>query len=130
MEGSGVGKHLDRILKNRVVELHPVDSGGGRAAPVSMAGFTEVDSGGGGKSVQVFYRGPHGGDVDLFDEVSVLCEDLDPTRLFIWAMARSVGEAEALVTHAKEACAGKRPLAIARPPKGAALKNKGHTGGE
>ena len=50
-----------------------------------------------GKSVQLVYAGSHGGDADFKQELEILCNALDPKRLFFFIEARSVEEADALV---------------------------------
>ena len=57
------------------------------------------------RSVQLYYGGAHGGDVDLKSELDILCRALDPNRLFIWAEAGSAEQADAVVAYArKTAC--------------------------
>jgi hypothetical protein len=45
---------------------------------------------------------------ELLDEVTVLCRELDPTRLFIVAEVDSVERADALIARAKNVCASKQ----------------------
>jgi hypothetical protein len=54
-----------------------------------------------GKSVQLLYSPGHGGEADLRVELDVLCEYLDPARLFVWAVVDSAQEADDLVRHAR-----------------------------
>jgi hypothetical protein len=49
---------------------------------------------------------------ELLDEVTVLCQELDPTRLFIVADVDSVERADVLIARAKNVCASKRRTAI------------------
>lgn len=61
-----------------------------------------------GKSVQVQYYSNHGDDADLFEEFEILCTQLDPTRLFIFASCiDSVEKANALVKHVQDVCANR-----------------------
>jgi hypothetical protein len=50
-----------------------------------------------GKSVQVYYGPDHGGEEDTVEELKILCRELDPDRLFFWAIVNSVEAAEALL---------------------------------
>jgi hypothetical protein len=62
----------------------------------------------GGKSVQLYYGGTHGGGADLKFELDALCRALDPNRLFIWAEAASAEQADAVVAYSREAARGNR----------------------
>ena len=62
-----------------------------------------------GKSVQVYYGPSHGASADLRAELEVLCEQLDPARLFFWAIVDSAEEADSLVRHARALAAARRP---------------------
>jgi hypothetical protein len=66
---------------------------------------------GSGKSVQVWPL-LNCGMEELWDEVTVLCQELDPTRLFIVAELDTVERADALVAKVKDLCASKRRKAI------------------
>ena len=65
-----------------------------------------------GKSVQLYYAPGHGDDVDIRKEIEMLCTNLDPTRLFIWAVAASKEEADSLLCLAKETCKTKRSTKV------------------
>jgi len=129
MDGPGVANHLDSILEIERLNCIQWIQGAGERLPSQWLDLLKRIQAG-GKSVQVFYGGAHGGNADVLKEVSILCENLDPTRLFVWAMAPSAEAAEALVSHTKKLCAGKRPAPIAPRPKGAAFGNKARAGGE
>jgi hypothetical protein len=49
---------------------------------------------------------------ELFAEVQRLCENLDPTRLFLVAEVDRVETAEALLARVKAVCASKRNPAV------------------
>jgi hypothetical protein len=55
----------------------------------------------GGKSIQLYYGGDHGGDANLKHELDVLCAALDPTRLFIWATVDSAQTADNIVRYGR-----------------------------
>ena len=52
---------------------------------------------------------------ELLDEVTILCQELDPTRLFIVAEVDTVERAEAALATVKEVCASKRRPMIQSP---------------
>jgi hypothetical protein len=64
-----------------------------------------------GKSVQVWPLWNCRLD-ELFAEVQVLCETLDPTRLFMVAEVDCVERADALLALVKDVCASKRNSAV------------------
>lgn len=55
---------------------------------------------------------------ELFSEVRTLCEELDPTRLFIVAKVDQIGTADALISHVREVCASKRKHLTVPVPSG------------
>lgn len=107
LDGPGMARHLDAFLEIDALNCVQWIQGAGAPPPSQWIRLLRriQDS---GKSVQVFYGGAHGGDADLYHELTVLCDALDPCRLFFWAEAKSVEEAEALVAHARKVCAEKR----------------------
>ena len=50
--------------------------------------------------------------MNFWTKVTVLCQELDPTRLFIVADVDSVERADALIARAKDVCASKRRTAV------------------
>lgn len=102
LDGPGAVRHLPWLL--RLEKLHCIQwiQGAGQRLPSQwLSLLREIQAG--GKSVQLYYGGTHGGDADLKDELDVLCRALDPNRLFIWAEATSAAEAEAVVAFARRA---------------------------
>jgi hypothetical protein len=70
---------------------------------------------GAGKTVQVTYMpntNNHLG--DLVEETEALCRSLDHTNLFIFAVANSIEEADAMIECARQVCREKRPPQITR----------------
>lgn len=63
-----------------------------------------------GKSVQVYYGPGHGAGANLRAELDALCENLDPARLFFWAIVDSADEADNVVRYAREVVASRRPV--------------------
>lgn len=61
-----------------------------------------------GKSVQLYYGGSHGGDANLKHELEILCDALDPDRLFIWAIVDSAETADAAVAHVRHRKAARK----------------------
>ena len=57
-----------------------------------------------GKSIQLYYGPNHGDDANLIEELDILCDALDPTKLFIWAIVDTVKKADILVEHARKIC--------------------------
>jgi 5-methyltetrahydrofolate--homocysteine methyltransferase len=106
LDGPGAIHHLPRICS--VKTLNSVQWIPGAGAPPQsqwislLRRIQEL-----GKSVQVWPLDNCTMD-DLLSEVTVLCQELDPTRLFIVADVDSVERAEALLARVKEICAAKR----------------------
>jgi len=50
--------------------------------------------------------------VNAFDDVALLCAELDPRRLFIGADVASASDADALVEHALRVSRDKRPVRV------------------
>jgi hypothetical protein len=57
-----------------------------------------------GKSVQVWYDLETSRRIDMLEEIEVLCQNLDVTRLFIFADVESVEKADGLVKHVQKVC--------------------------
>ena len=101
LDGPGAVRHLPMVLE--IGRLDCVQWIQGAGAPLPSRWLDLLRSiQAAGKSVQVYYGPGHGGEADLAEELEILCRGLDPDRLFFWAQARSVEEAEELVRRAGE----------------------------
>jgi hypothetical protein len=101
LDGPGAIRHLPRILEIESLDCVQWIQGAGRPPPSRWLDLLKriQES---GKSVQVYYGPDHGDEADLREELDILCRDLDADRLFFWAVASSVEEADALVRRARE----------------------------
>ena len=96
LDGAGALKHLPRILEIERIDCIQWIQGAGKPLPSQWIELLQRIQAA-GKSVQLFYAGAHGGDADFQQEVEILCDALDPRRLFLVIEARSVAEADRLV---------------------------------
>jgi len=102
LDGPGAVRHVPALIRIEKLSCIQWIQGAGRPLPSKWIPLLrEIQEG--GKSVQVYYGGSHGGDADLEAEADALCAALDPDRLFIWAEVGSAEEAEAVVAHARRA---------------------------
>jgi len=60
-----------------------------------------------GKSVQVYYGPSHGDDADMRSELALLCRELDPRKLFFWAVVPTREQADELVDLAGRGALGR-----------------------
>ena len=102
LDGPGAIRHLPLLLPLERLDCIQWIQGAGSPLPSQWLDLLRQIQAG-GKSVQVYYGPGHGGDADLARELDVLCQALDPTRLFIWATASSAQAADDLVRHAGQA---------------------------
>lgn len=103
LDGPDAVRHLPRLLELERLDTVQWIQGAGNPLPsTSVEMLRRIQDA--GKSVQVFYGGSHGGDADLFGEIDILCDNLDPTKLFFWAIMDSAEKADALVEHARKVC--------------------------
>lgn len=100
LDGPGAVRHLPTVLRLEKLSCVQWIQGAGQPLPSHWLDLLRQIQAA-GKSVQLYYGGPHGGDADLKRELDVLCPALDPNRLFIWAVVNSAEEAEAAVAHAR-----------------------------
>jgi hypothetical protein len=100
LDGPDALKHLPRLLE--IERLHCVQwiQGATRPLPSQWLDLLRRIQAA-GKSIQLCYAGTHGGQANFQQEIDVLCEALDPRRLFLWIEARSIEEADLLVRHAR-----------------------------
>ncbi|MCC6698794.1 MAG: hypothetical protein IT365_24430 [Candidatus Hydrogenedentes bacterium] len=103
LDGPDAARHLPKILGIDSLTAVQWIQGAGNPPPSKWLHLLQMIQRA-GKSVQVYYGPSHGDDADLFQEMEILCRELDPTRLFIWAILADVEEAEALVKHARKVC--------------------------
>jgi hypothetical protein len=96
LDGPDAVRHLPSILGIGRLNCVQWIQGAGQPLPSQWLPLLQKIQAG-GKSVQLFYAGAHGGDADFVQELDVLCNGLDRNRLFVVIEARSVEEAEALV---------------------------------
>ena len=107
LDGPGAIHHLQRLLEIDSLDCIQWIQGAGAPLPshwLDLLKRIQV----GGKTVQVFYSGAHGGGADFRQEIDALCGTLDPARLFIAADVDSVEKADFIVRHAREACTQRR----------------------
>jgi hypothetical protein len=110
LDGPGAIVHLPRICAVKKLNSIQWIPGAGAPPPSQWIGLLRRIQEY-GKSVQVWPLLNCTMD-ELLDEVTVLCQELDPTRLFIVADVDSVERADALIARAKNVCAWKRRTAI------------------
>jgi hypothetical protein len=100
LDGPGAVRHVPVLLRLDRLNCIQWIQGAGQPLPSQWLDLLRQIQAG-GKSVQLYYGGAHGGDADLKRELDVLCAALDPNRLFIWAVVDSAEKAEAIVAHAR-----------------------------
>ncbi len=105
LDGPGAIRHLPAILGIESLDCVQWIQGAGAPLPSQWLDLLRSVQAA-GKSVQVYYGPGHGGEADLDVELTALCRALDLDRLFFWAQARSVAEAERLVRRAAALRAG------------------------
>jgi hypothetical protein len=96
LDGPGAIRHVPWLVG--LEDLHCIQwiQGAGQPLPSHwLPLLRQIQAG--GKSVQLYYGGAHGGDADLQSEIDILCRALDPNRLFIWAQVATEEQADALV---------------------------------
>jgi len=96
LDGPDAVRHLPRLLELKELNCIQWIQGAGQPHPSHWLPLLKRIQDG-GKSVQVFYAGAHGGDADFVKELDALCGALDKNRLFAVIQAHSVEEADALV---------------------------------
>ena len=103
LDGPDAIRHLPRILEIENLTAVQWIQGAGNPYPSQWLDMlSQIQAA--DKGIQVMYYPSHGGDADLFEEISILCENLDPTKLFFCIQRDSVKEAEALLEHARRVC--------------------------
>jgi hypothetical protein len=107
LDGPGQIPHLPMLLEMKKINCVQWVQGAGNPVPTNWLDLLKRIQKS-GKTVQVLYLPNHGGDADIRKEIEVLCNELDPYRLFFWIMCNSPEEADFLIEHAKETCRKKR----------------------
>lgn len=107
LDGPEATRHLSMILKIDSLSAVQWIQGAGNPPPSQWLDLLQTIQRS-GKAVQVYYGPSHGDDANLFEEAEILCRELDPARLFIWAILDDVEEADALVKHIRKVCLGGR----------------------
>ncbi|MFV1980137.1 MAG: hypothetical protein ACC655_03210 [Rhodothermia bacterium] len=106
LDGPGATRHLPRILEIETLTAIQWIQGAGNPPPSKWLEILQTIQRA-GKGVQLYYGPNHGDDVDLLQEIEILCQALDVSRLFIWATVGSVEQADAVLLRAQEACRGR-----------------------
>ncbi len=96
LDGPGAARHLPKILEIKKLNCVQWIQGAGNPPPSQWLDLLKQVQDA-GKSVQVYYGPGHGDDADLVKELKILCRELDRKRLFFWAVAESVEQADALM---------------------------------
>ncbi len=96
LDGPGAVRHLEQILAIEQLDCLQWIQGAGAPHPTRWLPLLKQAQGA-GKSVQLYYGPVHGAGADLEEELSILCCELDPRRLFFWAEVDSAELADALV---------------------------------
>jgi len=107
LDGSDAVRHLPKILALEKLNCVQWIQGAGKPYPSKWIDLLKQIQAA-GKSVQVFYGTGHGGDANLMEEIDILCHELDPTKLFFWAIVNNTEEADALVDRAHKISKKKR----------------------
>ncbi|MEW5816525.1 MAG: hypothetical protein AB1798_14175 [Spirochaetota bacterium] len=107
MDGPGQIPFLPRLLS--IDNLHTIQwiQGAGNPYPSRWLDLLKKIQAA-GKSVQVVYVSGHGGEADLRKELDALCANLDPTRLFMYAVVKTEEDADGIVEYARKICKKKR----------------------
>jgi len=115
LDGPGALRHLPRILECE--RLHTVQWVHGDGQPAHshwLPLLKRIQDA--GKAVQVWYNLHYTTHVvNVFDEVSTLCTELDPARVFIGADVATAEAADALVEHARRVCRDRRGRGVSVP---------------
>jgi len=114
LDGPGALRHLPRILE--IERLHTVQwvHGNGQPSPSHwLDSLQQIQQA--GKAVQIWYNLHYTTHVvNVFDELDIVCNALDPTHLFIGVDVQTADEADAVVEHVKGICDARRPTRISR----------------
>ena len=107
LDGPGALQHLPRLLEMENLDCIQWIQGAGAPLPSHWLDLLKRIQDG-GKTVQLFYGGAHGGKADFRAEIDAVCGTLDPERLFVVADVDSVEKADFILQHVREVCRGRR----------------------
>jgi hypothetical protein len=96
LDGPDAIRHVPRLLEIEKLDCIQWIHGAGQPSAIHWLDLLRQIQRG-GKSVQVLYAPDHGEEEDTVECLRILRRELDPNRLFFWAIVSSVEEAEALV---------------------------------
>lgn len=100
LDGAGAIRHVPRLLQLEKLNSIQWIQGAGQPLPSQWLDLLRQIQAG-GKSIQLFYGGDHGGHADLRRELDLLLTALDPNRLFIWAIVDDAQTADDIVAYAR-----------------------------
>jgi hypothetical protein len=101
LDGPDAIRHVPRLLEIEKLECIQWIHGAGQPSATHWLDLLkQVQQA--GKSVQVLYAPDHGDEENSVEELGILCRELDPDRLFFWAIVDSVEEAEVLIRTAEK----------------------------
>ena len=106
LDGPDAIRHLPKLLEIEALDCIQWIQGAGNPPPSHWLDMLRRVQAG-GKSVQIFYGPDHGDDADLDAEIQLLCHELDPKKLFFWAILQSTEQADHLVELVKLNCRGR-----------------------
>jgi len=106
LDGPDAVRHLPKLLDIESLDAIQWIQGAGSPLPSEWLDMLQQIQKS-GKSVQLYYGPSHGEDADLFKEIEILCQGLEPERLFFWIITDSIEKADALVEHARLQCSEK-----------------------
>jgi hypothetical protein len=98
LDGPGAVRHVPLLLQWERLDCIQWIQGAGNPLPSQWLDLLRRIQAG-GKSIQLYYGGDHGGNADLKQELDILCGTLDPSRLFIWATVDSAQTADDIVRY-------------------------------
>ena len=101
LDGPDAVRHLPKILELEKLNCVQWIQGAGNPHPSQWLDLLQQIQAG-GKSIQLCYIGDHGTEADIFKELEILCEALDPNRLFFWIGADTKEQADAIIKQAKK----------------------------
>lgn len=106
LDGPGALRRLPRLLE--IERLHTVQWIHGDGQP-PHSHWLEMLQGvqRAGKGVQIWYNRNYVRKIDIFEELDIVCNSLDPARLFIGLEASSAEQADAVVQFVMGLCSGR-----------------------
>ena len=104
LDGPDAIRHLPKLLELENLNSIQWVQGSGHPAPSQWLDMLrQIQKA--GKSIQLWYWEGHGDEVNLKEEIEILCSNLDPTKLFLWiSTIKSPEEADAIVDYTRQLC--------------------------